>query len=121
MGAVGLQAVLTVCPEASVHQAVLGEAIRVLRPRGLLYISDFLRNEHLAEYRTRYAASGRPGVLSAYDDNGRWLYDAKHWTIDELLNLLLPQCVVLRAEERYVRTRTGNEVRGFEAAFTKLS
>ena len=108
------QAVLTcLVPEAR-RLAVLREARRVIRR--VLCLADFLQNWDLPLYKARYEAgvveTGEAGSF-VVREQGRVLYAAHHFTVEELTGLLAATgfAVTFLATPR-VRTRSGNVVRG---------
>ena len=109
-----LQAVLTTLESPGQRLAVLREARRTLSR--LLYIGDFLQNWELPYYRARYEAglteTGERGSF-VVRENGAALYQAHHFTLDELAGLL-EQAGFAVAQTAFpiVRTRSGNLAQG---------
>ena len=109
-----LQAVLTCLVPAAVRLAVLREACRVTRR--VLCLADFLQNWDLPLYRDRYTAglaeTGETGSFLVREGD-RVLYSAHHFTIEELTALLAAAgFTVAHLEMPFVRTRSGNRLRG---------
>jgi ubiquinone/menaquinone biosynthesis C-methylase UbiE len=113
-----MQALLTTIPARTSQERTAWEAARILKSGGLLYVSEFLINDHLEYYTQRYRL-GTSGVFPVHDPRGRWLYDAKHWRIDELLNLFSANFSVRIINERTVQTRSGNRVKGVELIMSR--
>ena len=116
-----LQAVLTTIPGSEARLAVLREARRVVTR--VLCLGDFLQNWDQPYYKARYEAglaeTGQTGSFMVRE-GGAVLYEAHHFTPDELFGLL-GRAGFAVAEVVYptVRTRSGNLVRGvFLAALT---
>ena len=81
-----LFAVLTSIPDDAEQRAVMGELARLIRPGGLLYVSDYLLQAG-DRYAARYAAGeARHGVLGVWDrDDGGVFRHHTHERLDELL------------------------------------
>lgn len=109
-----LQAVMTCLVPAAQRLAVLREAHRVTRR--VLCLADFLQNWDIPLYRGRYtdglAETGEAGSFLVREA-GRVLYPAHHFTVDELTALLdAAGFAVTFLETPFVRTRSGNVIRG---------
>lgn len=109
-----LHAVLTTVPTPAERLRVLAEAVRV--GCRVLCLADFLRNDDLPYYQARYEAglaeTGEPGSFWVREA-GRILYQAHHFTVDELSGLLgLAGWTVAHLATPTVRTRSGNRVTG---------
>jgi SAM-dependent methyltransferase len=109
-----LQAVLTCLVPAARRLAVLREIRRVTRR--LLCLADFLQNWDLPLYRDRYTSGlAETGEVGSFlvREAGKVLYPAHHSTVDELSALLASAgFTIVFLETPYVRTRSGNTVRG---------
>jgi SAM-dependent methyltransferase len=112
-----LRAVLTVLVETPLVLAVLREALRVCR--GVLGIQDFLQTWEDSRYAARYEEGlslGRVrGVFPVRPegDGGNLLYWARHFTPDELRNLIREAGGrVVHLSEAPAPTRSGNIIRG---------
>jgi SAM-dependent methyltransferase len=117
-----LQAVLTTIATPEARLAVLREARRVVTR--VLCLGDFLQNWELPYYRARYetglAETGQPGSF-VVREGGEVLYEAHHFTLDELADLLGQAGFALaQAAFPTVRTRSGNLVRGVSLAARTL-
>ena len=117
-----LQAVLTCLVPAAVRLAVLREACRVTRR--VLCLADFLQNWDLPLYRDRYASgvaeTGETGSFLVRE-GGRVLYPAHHFTVEELTALLATAgFTVAHLETPFVRTRSGNRLRGVVLAAQRI-
>jgi len=117
-----LHAVLTTIPGREGRLAVLAEARRVIGR--VLCLADFLQNWELPYYRARYEAglaeTGETGSFLVREA-GRVLYEAHHFTMDELAGLLGEAGFsVAHAATPMVRTRSGNLVRGVSLAAVAL-
>uniref|UniRef100_I2Q0J8 Methylase involved in ubiquinone/menaquinone biosynthesis n=1 Tax=Desulfovibrio sp. U5L TaxID=596152 RepID=I2Q0J8_9BACT len=117
-----LHAVLTTVPTPAARLAVLAEAARI--GCRLLCLADFLRNDDLPYYRSRYeqglAETGEPGSF-VVREGGTALYVAHHFTLDELTGLLdLAGFRPLHVATPPVRTRSGNIVTGVVLAAAAL-
>lgn len=117
-----LQAVLTTIPDPGQRLAVLREARRTVTR--MLCLGDFLRNDDLPYYRARYQAglaeTGEPGSF-VVREGGRALYQAHHFTLEELTGLLGQAGFTAgRVLTPIVRTRSGNLVRGVSLAAVTL-
>ncbi len=109
-----LHAVLTTLVPAAARLAVLREARRVVGR--VLAVADFLQNWDVPLYRARYEAglaeTGEPGSF-VVRENGRVLYPAHHFTVEELTGLLAAAGFAVEfLDTPRVRTRSGNVVRG---------
>jgi SAM-dependent methyltransferase len=96
-----LFAVLTCVPDDADQAALIGEIARVLRPDGLLYVSDLLRDGT----SKRYAANG---VFTTTDGAV-----CRHHELADLRNRLAG-FALLRAEEIAVTTMNGHPARGVQ-------
>ncbi|MHC1789152.1 class I SAM-dependent methyltransferase [Solidesulfovibrio sp.] len=113
-----LQAVLTTLVDVPTRQAVLREARRTVTR--VLCLGDFLQNPQLPYYRARYetglAETGEAGSFLVRQ-GGAVLYQAHHFTLDELGELLARAGFVLaHVATPIVETRSGNRVRGVSLA-----
>ena len=109
--AVLLFSVLTCIPEAPAQDHLLAEIRRVLRPNGLLYVSDlFLQTDerNVDRYRDGLRRFGTHGVFEL--DEGVRLRHFEAARIDELLRGFQ---VVDRREREFV-TMNGNRAHGFQ-------
>ena len=109
-----LHAVLTTLADPPGRLRVLGEARRVVGRA--LFLADFLQNWDLPYYRARYetgmAEVGEKGSFLVRE-GGQVLYQAHHFTLDELTALLgQAGFSVTDVATPTVRTRSGNAVRG---------
>lgn len=109
-----LHAVLTTVPTPADRLRVLAAAARV--GCRLVCVADFLRNDHLPYYRSRYeqgvTETGEPGSF-VVRENGKALYVAHHFTLAELSGLLeLAGFRPAHVATPPVRTRSGNLVTG---------
>lgn len=77
-----LLAVLTAIPEDATQAQLMAEIDRVLKPGGMLYLSDFLLNDD-ERNRARYAAGGEPYGVFTLPDGAR----LRHHRLDYLLAL----------------------------------
>jgi ubiquinone/menaquinone biosynthesis C-methylase UbiE len=113
-----MQGLLTTVPHVNSQVQVAREAARILKQNGILYVSDFLINDHIERYTQRYKF-GKSGVFAAHNHQGKWLYDAKHWQVNELLGLFTGNFEPRIISESTVRTRSGNQVRGIELIMSR--
>ena len=110
-----LRAVLTVLVDPGERLAVLREALRVCR--GVVGVQDFLLTPEIPLYAARYAEglslSGQHGVFPVQDGSGEVLYWAKHYSRDELSELIREAGGRVSAvSEVRAPTRSGNIIRG---------
>ena len=108
-----MQGLLTTLSETNLQNRVAEEAARILKLGGMLYISDFLVNEHLKYYAQRYDQD-KAGVFSVYDETGSLLYNAKHWRREELIELFSKNFSLHGINERQVNTRSNRTINGIE-------
>jgi len=118
-----LLAVLTTVTTPAARLAILAEAARV--GCRVLCLADFLQNWDLPYYQSRYEAglaeTGERGSFVVREADGRPLYVAHHFTLEELGGLLAEAGFRLaHADTPRVRTRSGNVVTGVSLAATAL-
>jgi SAM-dependent methyltransferase len=111
------QALLTVIPTAEERISILGEASRVLRPDGYIYLGEFLLAQDLPHYRHRYdegeRLTGECGSFLVEEPTGNALYLAHHFSVAELTLLLeSSNFKVLHEETKPALTRSGNKLTG---------
>lgn len=117
--AVTLIAVLTVVPDTHDAQRVIAEALRVVRPGGVVAIADFLYDPRNPAYRDRYAEMGFSGELIARDAQGAILYRARHWRTDEVDSMMDGRADRQDLYLGQVSSRTGNPLTGFEVFYRR--
>lgn len=88
-------------------------------PGGLLYLVEFGQTWHQAEYRRRYladqAVTGELGSFVARDERGVALYVARHFSQQEIVELVYGAGLdIARFRHRELTTRSGNVIDGFE-------
>jgi len=110
-----LRAVLTVLVQTSEVLDVLREALRVCR--GVLGVQDFLQSWEKPLYADRYlegeSLGMKRGVFPVRQDGGELLYWARHYTEDELHELVREAGGrVIKFHEVSAPTRSGNIIRG---------
>jgi ubiquinone/menaquinone biosynthesis C-methylase UbiE len=110
-----LRAVLTVLVETSGVLDVLREALRVCR--GVLGVQDFLQSWEKPLYADRYlegeSLGMKRGVFPVRQEGGELLYWARHYTPDELHDLVgAAGGRVIESREVPAPTRSGNIIRG---------
>jgi SAM-dependent methyltransferase len=106
-----LFAVLTCVPSDDGQRSILGEISRVLRPGGLIYISDlWLQNDrrNLERYERGHATHGTYGVFDLPEGVTMRHHD-RRW-IESLTN----GYDVLAVDEIVVQTMNGNSASGFQ-------
>jgi SAM-dependent methyltransferase len=101
LDAVLLFAVLTCVPSDQDQQALIAEVRRVLRPGGLLYVSDLLRHGDASRYSPDGVFTTTDGAVCRHHDL-------------PTLHRLLADFTVLREEELTVTTMNGNGARGVQ-------
>ena len=112
-----MQALLTAIPKYSDRQKVFGEAARVLKPGGGLYIACFAQSWHLQKYRERYLSALSEGydegTFPVFDSEGNLEYAAHHHSEKELVFLIENSglAIVSFRYERFI-TRSGQAVNG---------
>lgn len=105
-----LFAVLAVIPDDAGHEAVVAELRRVLKPGGLLYLSDVPLQDD-ARNRARYrAATDAPHGVFSTDDGGVF----RHHDPDRLRRLLSPFTLVREHWDLDMPTLNGHVVRGVQ-------
>ena len=95
----------------------MGEAARVLKPGGRLYLAAFGQTWDSPIYRARYEqgmAAGYPaGTFDAPDASGGVAYAARHFTKDELVELAESVGLeLLEYSTETFTTRTGKKTAG---------
>lgn len=117
---VSIQAVLTVIPAFEVRQLLIAEVRRSVRLGGSVYIGDFLLNDGSSYYRSRYSSGPGGGVFNVLDEAGRFLYQAKHWDVDELKSEWSRWFSVQNYACRTVASRSGRMVNGVELLLRRV-
>jgi SAM-dependent methyltransferase len=83
--------VLTCFAESCEWDALLRRANQLLKPRGYLYIHDFLASPDIEAYRVRYEAGARlgwrPGNFQVNDAQGNRLFIAHHHSPEEVASI----------------------------------
>jgi len=114
--AVVAQALFTVLPPVG-RQNAAREFARVLRPGGVLYITDFGQNWDIPLYRKRYEEGMEKGYergsFDAVSATGGLRFIARHFTGDEILQLLRDAGLQQKLySPKTVVTQSGNHVSG---------
>lgn len=110
-GGVFLQGLLSTL-KAEMRINALSEVQRVLRPKGVVHIAEFLRDESNAEQTARYEKdvniTGEYGAIAVKDTEGKVLFTSKHFTKEEL-TILLEQAglSILQLKEMTFKTYKG--------------
>lgn len=106
-----LFSVLTCVPSDEEQRATVGELRRVLRPGGLLYISDFWLQDD-ARNRARYdAGRAKHGTYGVFDlEEGATMRHHDRAWIDSLTSGFARVAI----DEIAVRTMNGHDARGFQ-------
>ncbi len=104
--------------------AVACEIFRVLRNDGILYISDFARNDDKPLYRKRYeegkAMGYEEGTFEAAGVSASQTYLAHHYTIEEIEDFTrVAGLKMQRWSLQVVTTRSGNKIDGHVAIALK--
>lgn len=109
--------VLTCFAESSEWDAVLQRANQLLKPRGYIYIHDFLTSPDIEAYRIRYAAGARlgwrAGNFQVNDARGNRLFTAHHHTPAEVASIRAG-FETLRYRSHESLSMNGNACRMFE-------
>ncbi len=113
-----MHAVMTLLIGRKARLKALREIRRVIRRR--LFIADFLLTPEEPYYAARYALgeerTGEPGSFVVLE-NGKPIYTAHHYAVDELTGLLEDAgFAVDELETGKVRTRSGNIINGVSLA-----
>lgn len=99
-------------------EALLAEIRRVLKPRGTLYITDFLVCEH-SQYQEKYAAGlkqfGRWGIYTTTEN-----LTVRHYTSEAIMSLLRPFDIQW-FEQFDFKTMNQNPARTFHCIAQKTS
>jgi 2-polyprenyl-3-methyl-5-hydroxy-6-metoxy-1,4-benzoquinol methylase len=116
--------VLTCFAELSEWTALLRRASQFLKPKGYLYVHDFLASPDIEVYRTRYEAAAtlgwRAGNFQVDDGAGNRLFIAHHHSGDEVTSIMAGyESIRYRSHESL--SLHGNRCRMFEFLGRKQS
>ncbi len=119
-----LEAVLTLVPRPPDRQRIMNEASRVIKPGGLLYISDFAQNWQIPLYRKRYTEdfgiTGEQGLFVVRNGDGTEKFRAKHYSRREMVELVIKGGFEIESLRTVpVRTMTGNKIDGYQVIARK--
>jgi len=109
--------VLTCFAETTEWNALLRRTAQLLKPRGCIYVHDFLVSPDIEAYRTRYEAGAqlgwRAGNFQVNDSSGNRLFIAHHHSKDEIAAIMAGyEALSYRMHESL--SLNGNRCRMFE-------
>jgi ubiquinone/menaquinone biosynthesis C-methylase UbiE len=119
-----IKALFTVVPELDIRNKIIGEASRVLKQDGHIYIADFAQTWHNLVYYNRYiegySETGEMGLFNVHDNNGCKLYTAKHFNQKEIVDMYLgANLCPIQFDTIKVKTRSGNIIDGYKMLLCK--
>lgn len=110
-----IQAFMTTIINPEERKRVLNEAYRVLKKGGIIYLADFGQNWENPRYRRRYnedyQKTGETGTFIVTDTgtpDGKNMFLAHHYTVEELLKLVDEKFQIKEFKETSFTTFHGN-------------